>query len=226
MTDSERQQILKMIADGKISAEQGLILMQALGDEPEEDDDEMPQILEDGSANDAEYLPASPSVFGEPGTQQEPGEHKPDPEFDRKVNRFRSLWVIPLALGVAVTVAGAYWMFSALQGSGFGVWFYCAALPFVLGVLLTALAFSSRTSRWIYVNVKQKPGESPQRIVFAFPLSLVSWGIHLAKRNIPERERGAAEEVMRAVFDSTKSTEPLMVDVNEKDGEHVQIYIG
>ena len=36
MTDSERQQILKMIDDGKISAEQGLILMQALDHEPEE----------------------------------------------------------------------------------------------------------------------------------------------------------------------------------------------
>ena len=224
MTDSERQQILKMIADGKISAEEGLILMRALGDEPEED--EMPQILEDGSANDAEYLPASPSVFGEPGTQQEPGEHKTDPEFDRKVNRFRSLWVIPLALGVAVTVAGAYWMYAALQASNLGFWFYCSSVPFLLGVLLTALAFSSRTSRWIYVNVKQKPGETPQRIVIAFPLSLVSWLMMFVKGKMPEHERGAVDEVMNAVFNSTKSTEPLMVDVEEEDGEHVQVYIG
>jgi hypothetical protein len=218
MTDSERQQILKMIADGKISAEQGLTLMQALGEEPE-DDETQPEMVEPESR----VLMAEEPVFSH---SDEPGEHKTDPEFDRKVNRFRSLWTIPLWLGVALTVAGAYWMFSSLQAGGMGFWFYCSWLPFLLGVLVTAAAFSSRTSRWIYVNVKQKPGETPQRIVLAFPLSLVSWGINLAKHNIPERERSAAEEVMRAVFESTKSTEPLMVDVNDKDGEHVQVYIG
>ena len=221
MTDSERQQILKMIADGKISAEEGLTLMQALGDEPE-DDEPIPAQIESG---ESAFFSAD-SGFSNFSESSDAGEPKTDPEFDRKVNRFRSLWMIPLWLGVAVTVAGAYWMFSALQSAGMGFWFYCSWMPFLLGVLVIAAAFSSRTSRWIYINVKQKEGQSPRRIVLAFPLSLVSWGINLAKHNIPERERGAAEEVMRAVFESTKSSEPLMVDVNEKDGDHVQVYIG
>lgn len=221
MTDSERQQILKMIVDGKISADEGLKLMNALDAEPDlEGDQPLPALFEIDT-------PLSSSVDSDFPDADNRVEHKSDPEFDRKVNRFRSLWVIPLWIGVALTVAGAYWMFSALQsGGGMGFWFYCSWLPFLLGVLVTAVAFSSRTSRWIYINVKQKPGETPQRIVLAFPLSLVSWGINLAKRNIPARERGAVEEVMRAVVDSTRSSEPLMVDVNEKDGEHVQVYIG
>ena len=213
MTDSERQQILKMIADGKITAEEGLTLMQALGEEPE--DDSIPE------------LPAGdeiPSFITEPGGRAE-GERKTDPEFDRKVNRFRSLWTIPLWIGVAITVAGAYWMYAALQVSGFDFWFYFAWFPFLLGVLVVALAFSSRTSRWIYVDVKQKPGEIPQRIVIAFPLSLVSWVMQFAKGKIPERAHGAVDDVMGAIFESTKSTEPLMVDVEEA-GEHVQVYIG
>jgi hypothetical protein len=214
MTDSERQQILKMIEDGKITAQEGLTLMQALGEEPEEDG--QPELPE------GEPLPAFiDAPVGEAG-----GEHKTDPEFDRKVNRFRSLWLIPLTLGVVITVVGAYWMYAALQSNGFGFWFYCAWLPFLLGVLGTAVAFSSRTSRWIYVNVKQKPGETPQRIVIAFPLSLVSWMMQFAKMKIPERDHGAVDEIMGAVFQSTKSTEPLMVDVEEEDGEHVQVYIG
>ena len=214
MTDSERQQILKMIEDGKITAEEGLTLMQALGDEPEEEG--MPE-LPDGDK--------IPSFITEPGGEAE-GEKKTDPEFDRKVNRFRNLWTIPLWIGVAITVAGAYWMYASLQASGFGFWFYCAWLPFLLGVLVVAVAFSSRTSRWIYVNVKQKPGETPQRIVIAFPLSLVSWLMMFAKGQMHERERGAMDEVMGAIFNSTKSTEPLMVDVQEDDGDHVQVYIG
>ena len=214
MTDSERQQILKMIEDGKITAEEGLTLMQALGDEPED------VVVAELPAGDE-----IPSFITEPGGEAE-GEKKTDPEFDRKVNRFRSLWTIPLWVGVAITVAGAYWMYASMQASGFSFWFYCAWLPFLLGVLAVAAAFSSRTSRWIYVNVKQKPGETPQRIVIAFPLSLVSWLMMFAKGQMHERERGAMDEVMGAIFDSTKSTEPLMVDVQEEDGEHVQVYIG
>ncbi|MCX6066166.1 MAG: hypothetical protein NT121_10490 [Chloroflexi bacterium] len=214
MTDSERQQILKMIEDGKITAEQGLTLMQALGDDPQ--DDGLAEVPADETI---------PSFITESGGEAE-SKKTTDPEFDRKVNRFRSLWVIPLWIGVAITVAGAYWMYSALQSTGFGFWFSCAWLPFLLGVLVTALAFSSRTSRWIYINVKQKPGESLQRIVIAFPLSLVSWGINFVKGAVPQSERGAAVDVMKAVFDSTKSDEPLMVDVREDDGEHVQVYIG
>lgn len=214
MTDSERQQILKMIDEGKISAEQGLILMRALDTEPESDDE--PPELTDGH----------PSIEPEVQVYSKPEERKTDPEFDRKVNRYRSLWVIPLWIGVAITIAGAYWMYASLQASGFGFWFYCAWLPFLLGVLVTAFGLSSRTSRWIYVNVKQKPGEKPQRIVIAFPLSTVTWLMGLFKSRIPMPHRGAADEVMRAVFDSTKSSEPLMVDVNDEDGEHVQVYIG
>jgi hypothetical protein len=214
MTDSERQQILKMIEEGKITAEQGLTLMQALGDEPE--DESVPE-LPDGAG--------IPSFVTEPSGEAA-GEKKTDPEFDRKVNRFRSLWTIPLWIGVAITVVGAYWMYASLQASGFSFWFYCAWLPFLLGVLVVAVAFSSRTSRWIYVNVKQKPGESPQRIVIAFPLSLVSWLLMFVKGKMYEHERGAMDEVLGAVFNSTKSTEPLMVDVQEEDGEHVQVYIG
>ncbi|MCX6078006.1 MAG: hypothetical protein NTW32_00575 [Chloroflexi bacterium] len=215
MTDSERQQILKMIDDGKISAEQGLILMQALDEAPEDEAD-----LTDLPAD--ELIPA----VGQPQIAANPAGPKTDPEFDRKVNRFRSLWTIPLWLGVAITVMGAYWMYAALQVSGLGFWFFFAWLPFLFGVLLSGLAFSSRTSRWIYINVKQKPGQSPQRIVLIFPLSLVSWVLQFVKSSVPDGDRGPVNEIMDALFASTLSSEPLMVDVDDEDGQHVQVYIG
>ena len=215
MTDSERQQILKMIQDGKISAEQGLVLMQALDEEPE--DHETPLAP-----------PVSDDVIVEPPLASDPLEsgQKSDPEFDRKINKFRRLWIIPLWSGVFITIAGAYWMYTALQANAWGFWFFLAWLPFLLGVALTALALSSRNSRWIYINVTQRPGESPHRIVLAFPLALVSWVLQFARFSIPEQNLGAADQVMDAIMASTKSTEPFLVDVNEEDGEHVQVYIG
>jgi hypothetical protein len=208
MTDSERQQILKMIDEGKITAEEGLKLMQALGeDEPE---------------GEEALAPVEMAAGGEAESEK----RTEDPYFARKINRFRSLWAIPLWIGVFITVGAAYWMYSSLQSAGFGFWFYCAWLPFLLGVAVVALAFSSRTSRWIYVNVKQKPGEHPQRIVITFPLTLVSWLIQIFGSYIPAREKGVTDDVLRAIFDSTKSDEPLFVDVHDDDGENVQVYIG
>jgi len=215
MTDSERQQILKMIQDGKISAEQGLVLMQALEEEPERDGVSVePAVVEAGSGQ-----PASKNAVFESG-------HKSDPEFDRKINQFRSLWMIPLWVGVVITIAGAYWMYAALQANAWGFWFFLAWLPFLLGVALTALALSSRSSRWIYINIRQKPGETPQRIVLTFPLTLVSWVLQFARFRIPEQNFGAADQVMDAIFVSTQSDGPFLVDVDDEDGEHVQVYIG
>lgn len=224
MTDSERQQILKMIEDGKISPQQGLVLMQALDEAPE--DEVSIQAAEPGltvvpAAAPAAEMPNPPLAGAQ--AQAQPAS---DPEFDRKVNRFRRLWVIPLWVGIGLTIAGAYWMYTALQSAGMGFWFFFAWLPFLCGVLLTAAAFSSRTSRWIYINVRQKPGESPQHIVLAFPLSLASWALQFARFSPGLRESGASDDILRALTQSIGSAEPLFVDVHEEDGEHVQVYIG
>ena len=234
MTDSERQQILKMIEDGKISPEQGLTLMQALEEAPDdglEDAAAEAQIASPAlSAADASAIPEAPALTtagstGQPGGETS-AEHRSDPEFERKVNRFRSLWVVPLWVGIGITVVGAYWMYAALQSSGLGFWFFLAWFPFLLGVLLTVLAFSSRTSRWIYINITQAPGESPRHIVLAFPLSLVSWGLQFARFGSLGRGNGARDDVMQAIFQGTRSDGPLFVDVHDEDGEHVQVYIG
>lgn len=221
MIDSERQQVLKMIEDGKISPEQGLALMQALEELPVAESVEPALQVEPAPAPSAAQEPVS-TPRAEPLTRVE---ERSNPEFDHKLKQFRGLWVIPLWAGIGLTVLGAWWMFAALQSSGMGFWFFLACLPFLIGVLLTVLAFSSRVSRWIYINVQQRPGESPQHIVMAFPLTLATWVLQLVRFSPGLRENGAGEDILRAVAESTRSGEPLFVDVNEA-GEHVQVYIG
>ncbi len=205
MTDNERQEVLKMVEDGKISAEEGLKLMQALDEDSVAQEEEIVQTVSGG--------------------QSETGA-KSGPEFDHKINRFRRLWMIPLWIGVIVTVASAYWMYASVQSSGLGFWFYCSWLPFLLGVAAIALGFDSRTSRWIYVDVRQRPGEHPRRVLVSFPLSPVSWLVSLFGAYIPAEQKGAVDDVMRAVLKSTESEEPLFVEVHDDGGEHVQVYIG
>ncbi len=225
MTDSERQQILKMIDEGKISADEGLKLMQALDEVPLDEEPAAlppaPGFLADGDDADAE-----PVFVTEPGGEAEGEKARRESFFARKINRFRRLWVIPLTFGVLVTVGAAYWMYSALENAGMGFWFYCSWLPFALGVLVIALAFSSRNSRWLYVNVKQKPGEKPGRIVVSFPMSLVVGLFGIFGNHLPGRERERVGMVMDAFEKSISSDEPILIEVDEGDGEHVQVYIG
>lgn len=197
MTDSERQHVLRMIDEGKITAEEGLKLMQALG---EDDPVEVVEVVETGPR---------------------PGETRRDPEFDQKIERFRRLWLIPLGGGILLAVLSAAWMYAALHS----FWFYFAFLFFMLGVGLVVLGFDSRTSRWIYINVEQKPGEQPGRIVISFPLSPVRWVVGLFGRYIPAEQKGAINEVLDAILRTKKSDDPFFVDAYE-DEQRVQVYIG
>jgi hypothetical protein len=210
MSDDEREQVLKMVAEGKITAEEALKLMQALDEQSTE---EQVEVL----------LPPPPPPTGQPEPKPQP-----DPEFTNKVNRFRRLWLIPLTIGLILTVLGAWWMYSAMLNSGFGFWFLCAWFPFLLGVAVVTIGAISKTSRWIYVNVEQKPGERPHRIVIAFPIPspLLRWGMRNFGHNIPPEHRAEADLAMKAIFEEDAFNEPLFVDVHDEDGEHVQVYIG
>ncbi len=212
MSAEERAKILQMVEDGKISAEEAMRLIRVL----EEGDGEAQADFEPDSAVE---------TFVEPEPAPGPA---PNRAFERKLKGFRRLWVIPLWAGVILTIAGAGWMYSAMQNSGFGFWFFCSWLPFLLGVGAIALAFGSRTSRWIYVDVKNPPGESPRHIQigFPFPMGLARWGLRNFGHHIPDRERKVADDALKAVFETASSDEPIMVDVQEEDGEHVQVYIG
>jgi hypothetical protein len=48
--------------------------------------------------------------------------------------------------------------------------------------------------------------------------------LHNFGHNIPPEHRASADMAMKAVFEDLK--EPLYVDVQDDDGEHVQVYIG
>jgi hypothetical protein len=214
MSQDEREQILKMVSEGKITADEALKLMQALDEPPVDETVDVITIPPSGNETSEEKAETAP---------------KPDPEFTARINRFRRLWLIPLTAGILLTVLGAWWMYTAMLNSGFGFWFLCAWFPFLLGVLIVTLGAVSKTSRWIYINVEQKPGERPHRIVIAFPIpsAFLRWGIRNFGHNIPPEHRDMADVAMKAIFESDGAfNEPFFVDVQEDDSEHVQVYIG
>lgn len=205
MSSEERKKILQMVADGKISADEAATLMRALDESVEE------EIVPVGEA----------SGMG--------GERSDAPEFDqvrRRANRFSNafLWI-----GVIFTVLSAWAMFGIQKNAGTNFWFYCMGMPLFLGILFTTMGAGTKTSRWMYVNVDRSHQEEwPRNITIAFPLPLgfASWFLQNFGSRIDGLKKTSVDEIVQAIAMAKNISEPLIVHVDDDDGERVQVFIG
>ena len=231
MTDQEREIVLKMIEEGKITPEEGLKLMNALHAPAE--------VETSASAAEVKTEPGpeqgshpSPNA-GEAKPESEKSRFESDPRIAHVKSIARRYWQIPLWIGIVILVASALGMYAILTGPGMNFWFFCLMAPLLLGVLVMAIAAGSRHARWLFVDVQQKPGDKPQRIFLGFPLPLkfTAWFLRTFKNKIPnlKRELGdkPIEEIIEVMDQSFTSEEPLVVNVDEgEEGEKVRVYIG
>jgi hypothetical protein len=264
--NNERMQILKMIDLGKISASEGLRLLQALGN-GEVSAPETPALpAQPSSAQPSPAQPAPveardqsvsgpsaaqiPSPSAGPASASTPvreaasleGETfaasanaasanagPADTRSSAKIAKWRSWWMVPLWIGVGITVTGGVLMYGAMQASGIGFWFLCAAVPFILGVVVIALAWQSRNAPWLHLRIQQRPGARPQKINLSFPLPLqtTAWFLRTFGSRIRGLQDTSLDEVILAVGKTTNPDNPLYIEVDEgEDGEKVEIYIG
>lgn len=212
MSSEERKQILQMVEDGKITADQALVLIKELERDSE-----------------AETLEASALGSGvAPGPESQPASA---PELERTAARARGLWQIPLWIGMLVTVLSGLGINSVMQSAGYNFWFYCLWVPFFLGVALMALAAWSRTAaHWLYVNVdRTRAQDGPRRIFLGFPLplGLAGWFLRTFGNYIEGLRDTNVDEIVQAISMAKSIREPLIVNVDAgEDGERVQVYIG
>ena len=198
-----RQQVLQMLQDGKLTAVEAQELLQAL--EPAVITEETQEAIE-----------------GEIVTPVEP------PDMDR----FRRFWQYPFFISLAVLIGvglGLRSMYQASEGA-ITFWFICVLLLFILTFTVTALAFMSRSAPWVHVRVKEKGG---RRIAISLPLpmGLAQWGINIARNFVPDTEQrnlDMAADFIRSARHDLKgpNTEPLMINVDDEDGDQVQVFIG
>jgi hypothetical protein len=201
-SDAERMHILQMIEDGKISAAEGLRLLDAMGP----------------AAAPAASETTAPGISRAEAAPPDPG-----------LERWRRWWIAPMVIGTGVLLVGALLMFAAYQAAGFGFWFLCAALPFTAGVLLMALAGFSQSARWIHIRVQTGRDEWPRNIAVSFPLPLrlTAWGLRTFGHRLPQLKQTGVDELILALGEHTSAQTPFYVDVDEGEGgEKVQVYIG
>jgi len=246
---SETMHILEMIESGKISVEEGLGLLSALGvgDEPVVDDaaslvtsvslvEESPGPLKfsepipppspawnsssEALAGEQTVAASAPQIL----VDTSPAEPPPD------ARKWRRWWTIPLWIGVGLSVLGGVLLYAAVQSTGgINFWFFCAGVPFTLGVLAIILAWQSRTSPWLHLRVQQAPGESPQRIAISMPLPtrLLAWFLRTFGHKIPSMDGQELDQIILAVGKNTSPENPIYIQVDEgENGEKVEIFIG
>jgi hypothetical protein len=134
---NERIQILEMIESGVITATEGARLLQAL-----DTDDRLEE-----ENNFESVFPASVEDAGMEGGTSPEGDFEGagtingevlENVFEPEIEKWRRWWMIPLWIGVGITIIGSLLMFWAYQSTGFSFWFGCAWLPFLLGVAVMA----------------------------------------------------------------------------------------
>jgi SHOCT-like domain len=234
--ENERMHILDMIEEGRITADEGLSLLRALNSEGTDE-----QVVVVGEPLESPGSPLEPGLeiplpnriapISLPETDHPPA-HSLEPgaaAAAADMSKWKRWWMVPLWIGVGITVFGGLFMYLAQQTSGIGFWFFCASVPFALGLVVIVLAWQSRTAPWLHVRVQQRPGEKPERIAFSFPLpvALGAWFIRTFGRYIPGMQDQDWGQVIEVVGRQTTPDNPIYIQVDEEeDGEKVEIYIG
>lgn len=209
MSSEERKKILQMVQDGKISPTEAATLMRALDADSAEQEIE---VIQTAASSSSESTAA--------------------PEFEEIKSRARRFALIPLWIGVFITVFSAWIMYATQQNGSSSFWFYCMVLPLMFGILLITLGASGRSSRWLYVDVDRrnaKAGDGPRRITLGFPLplGLIAWFFRTFGSNFQGMSGGRVEGIIQILNATKDSNEPFIVNVDDgKDGEHVRVFIG
>ncbi len=256
---SARMRILEMIDSGKITAAEGLRLLQAISGAEAEAPQAIPgeeavQLVSSTDLQAAGETGSEMGIIGEapapppmPGIP--PGPVRESPPVDApwqelpaagpdepirqslppEAGKWRLWWTIPLWVGAGIAVIGALFMVWAAQSAGpasFG--FFCASVPLVLGLVVVLLAIYSRTWPWLHLRVQQAPGETPQRIAISMPIPVrpLAWGMRVLGNWVPEVREHNVSEILMAVGKNTNSENPIFIQVDDEDGEKVEIYIG
>ena len=212
MSSEERRKILQMVEEGKITAEQAASLMRALDEDQQQDPEAEIQLIQQESS----------SGYAESATAA--------PEFDEVKARARRLAMIPLWIGVFLTVLSAWGIYSIMQGFGTNYWWICLLFPLFIGILLIALGAGGPNSRWLYVNVDRRHAQDwPKNITLGFPipLGLTAWFLRNFGHTIHGLGNTNVDDIIQILDATKKSDEPLIVNVqDDEDGEQVQVYIG
>jgi len=190
-----------MVAAGKVTAEQAATLFKALEKAPAKERSK-------ADRRDDDSLGAT---------------------FDRIRDRLRMWRLIPLWMGVSMTVGAVFGFAAIQQGDAGAAWLLCLIPMFVFGAALSVVGSGAGRTRWLYLSVdRSRKPDGPRRVSFGLPLPLgaTHWFLQRFGKRFKALRHTVTDEVIQALASVKKSDSPVIVDVDEEDGARVQIYLG
>ena len=201
------KQILNMLEQGSITADEATRLLNALSAEDSQDE-----------ARSESALPTEAVV-------------EPDPEsigFDPHSKRWQGLQQIPFAVSLTVLIITAWGLYASYQKAGaitFG--WVLLLLLFLVALFATVVSIWMINAPWLHVRIREGDGRRIS-ISLPIPLLLAQWGIQIARRYVDDQTAtylDTSAEFLDVMRKDRQHSEPIMIDVDQGD-QHVQVYIG
>jgi hypothetical protein len=199
-----------MLEEGKITAEEADQLLAAIGPERR-----------------ASQVAGKLVITDAP--EQNPGVADAEPADYRSYGSFRGLWRIPFIIAASsllLSGLGLAFMYQADERVA-TLGFLCIWSVFLLGLLATLLLLSARRAPWLHLRVREQDGQR-FAISLPLPLGLAHWIISIARNFVPAKQARhleTADAFVTAMRDDPRR-EPIIIDVDDDDGDKVEIYIG
>lgn len=198
--------ILKMLEEGRITAEEADELLTAVSPQQR-----VGQVAGDAIITD---LP-----------QEEPA--GPAEAVDRR--RYQSLWRIPFLIAAGsllLSGLGLAFMYQANEGVA-PLGFLCIWSIFALALLVTLLLLLARRAPWLHLRVEERGGRR-LALSLPLPLGLAHWIIGIVRRVVPGEQAAHLETAgeFLSAMRNDPNREPIIIDVDDDDGDKVEIYIG
>jgi hypothetical protein len=223
-TSEERQRILQMISTGKITAEEGTLLLNALSGNPQPDrpaPPDQPQI-----APPVDRAEEAQAAQQDKATTPESEVIDPPPPIDVNMPDTRHWWQVPFWIGLAVLIAGAFTIAGALSSGAVCFVLVCGLPLLFIGLILIIVAWFARNGPWVHIRVKNnRPGE--HNVNISVPLDLGVVAVRVAEPFVPQMRNTGVDDVIVSLKNNVKGDQPVIIDVNnDEDGEHVQVIVG
>jgi hypothetical protein len=200
MAIDEWMNILKKVQTGELSAEEAARQMDSL---------ESNQAAPGPAIPDADPLPQNPA----------PDESLPLPGL----GWWQNAWLIPVWVGTGILVLSA-WLLSWGYANERYFWFYCSWLPLSLGILVLLLGVWSRQARWVHIRIREAAGTNIS-ISLPLPVHLASWVLKMIAPRISDLKDKHLDTLPQVLDALGDSKDPLSVEVDDKNGDRVRVYI-
>jgi hypothetical protein len=248
----ERMSILERLEKGEISPDEAA---EALQRDPEEilknldspmkileaieegtiSADEAAKELGKGSTEDEEYafppLPEMPEMPPQPLRdsnglwEQEMGSFQIH-SANRNLN-LGFIWTAMIMLGSLFMVLSGLWMNSRINSpGGIDIWFFVAWLPFLIGLFLVAIGWSTLNSPFLKINIQSKRTNEHVKFQLGFPMPkrFFAWLL----RNFGGRSSQFSHLDFDEILDKMErgiSDEPILIHVDDEN-DNIDIQIG